>query len=212
MLMVSNHVEFVKRQAEFNRRQYERLLSKSNLQDNTASGVTDILNRVELHTPEQARAVLTTSTLPWIGEQLKQGRELVLEVRLLDDDITDKQRKYLHGVVLTEIAQYARPNDQQFPMPVWKEHFRAEFLGFKVVTSINPLTGRKHRRRQRVSTEDLGIRGMADYIDKCCAWAAEHGITISAPLPPELRPQRKRAKAIENGQFDADTGEILEPA
>ncbi len=38
MLMVSNHVEFVKRQAEFNRRQYERLLSKSNLQDNTASG------------------------------------------------------------------------------------------------------------------------------------------------------------------------------
>lgn len=29
MLMVSNHVEFVKRQAEFNRRQYERLLNRS---------------------------------------------------------------------------------------------------------------------------------------------------------------------------------------
>ena len=58
-----------------------------------------------------------------------------------------------------------------------------EFLPDKVQTFINPLTGRKSRRRVRQSTEDLGIRGMADYIDKCCAWAAEHGITISAPLP-----------------------------
>jgi hypothetical protein len=174
--------------------------------------LTDILNRVELHSPDQARAVLKAHTLPWVGQQLEQGRALVAEFRLLDDDITDKQRAYLHAVVLAEIALYARPGGQQFPMKVWKEHFRKEWLGFKTVTNINPITGRKHRTRVRVSTEDLGITAMAEYIDKCCAWAAEHGITISAPLPPELRPQRKRAKAIENGQFDADTGEILEPA
>ena len=174
--------------------------------------MTDILARAELHTPEQARAVLTSSTLPWIGEQLKQGRALVLEVRLLEDDITEKQRGYLHAVVLTEIAQGLVIDGRRYSMAVWKEHLRREFLPDKVQTFINPLTGRKSRRRVRQSTEDLGIRGMADYIDKCCAWAAEHGITISAPLPPELRPQRKRAKAIENGQFDADTGEILEPA
>lgn len=150
--------------------------------------MTDILNRVELHTPEQARAVLTTSTLPWIGEQLKQGRELVLEVRLLEDDITDKQRGFLHAVVLTEIAQGLVIDGRRYSMAVWKEHLRREFLPDKVQTFINPLTGRKSRRRVRQSTEDLGIRGMADYIDKCCAWAAEHGITISAPLPPELRP------------------------
>ena len=174
--------------------------------------MTDILLRQELHTLEQGRAVLKSRVLPWVGEQLTLGRELVVEVRLLEDDITHKQRAYLHAVVLTEIAQYARPNGQSFRMPVWKEHFREAWLGFTLVTFINPLTGKKSRRRVRKSTEDLGIRGMADYIDKCCAWAAEHGITISAPLPPELRPQRKRAKAIENGQFDADTGEILEPA
>lgn len=51
--------------------------------------MTDLLHRVELHDPEQGRAVLTRSMLPWIGEQLKQGRELVLEARLLEDDITE---------------------------------------------------------------------------------------------------------------------------
>ena len=35
--------------------------------------------------------MLARNLLPWIGEQLKQGRELVVEARLLDDDITDKQ-------------------------------------------------------------------------------------------------------------------------
>ena len=171
--------------------------------------MTDILNRVELHSPEQARAVLKSHTLPWVGEQLKQGRPLVAEFRLLDDDITDKQRAYLHAVVLTEIALYARPGGQQFPMRTWKEHFRAEFLGFKVVTSINPLTGKKVRRRVRISTEDLGIKGMADYIDRICAWAAGYGITISEPLPPELRPQRRRQKAVERGEVDMETGEVM---
>ena len=49
--------------------------------------MSDILYRAELHNPEQASAVLARNT-PWVGEQLKQGRELVAEFRLLDDDIT----------------------------------------------------------------------------------------------------------------------------
>lgn len=175
--------------------------------------MTEILNRVELHTPEQARAVLAQHTLPWIGEQLKQGRELVAEFRLLDDDITDKQRGYLHAVVLTEIARYARPGGVQHDMKTWKEYFRAEWLGFKIVTSLNPLTGKKSRRRVRISTEDLGIRAMADYIDRIIAFAAtELGVTVSEPLPPELRGTRARAKAIERGDVDETTGEIMEHA
>ena len=42
--------------------------------------MSDILNRVELHNPQQARAVLKEHTLPWVGEQLKQGRPLVAGV------------------------------------------------------------------------------------------------------------------------------------
>ena len=94
-------------------------------------------------------------------------------------------------------------------MPVWKEFFRSQFLGFKVVTSINPLTGRKHRRRQRVSTEDLGIRAMAEYIDQIIAYAAtELGVEVSEPLPPELRGKRKRDLA----PVDQETGEVMVPA
>jgi len=168
--------------------------------------LTDILNRVELHSPDQARAVLKAHTLPWVGQQLEQGRQLVAEFRLLDDDITDKQRAYLHAVVLAEIALYARPGGQQFPMKVWKEHFRKEWLGFKTVTNINPLTGRKHRTRVRVSTEDLGITAMAEYIDRIIAYAAtELGVEVSEPLPPELRGKRKRDRA----PVDQETGEVM---
>lgn len=171
--------------------------------------MSDILRRIELHTEEQGTAAMRAAW-PWAKEQLRQGRALVAEYRLLDDAITQEQRGYLHGVVLTEIAQLARPNGQQFPMKVWKEHFRSEFLGFEVVTCVNPLTGRKSRRRVRVSTEDLGVRRLAEYIDRVIAYAAtELGVQVSEPLPPHLRPQRRHTKTE---TVDEETGEILETA
>lgn len=174
--------------------------------------MSDILYRVELRDPDQARLALSKGALPWIGEQLKQGRELVGEFRLLDDAITEAQRGYLHRVVLTEIAQFARPNGQQFPMKVWKEYFRERLLPDRRLTSVNPFTGKKTRRRVRVSTEDLGVRRLAKYIDEVIAIAAtELGVQVSEPLPPHLRPQRRRAQAMERGEVDAETGEILEP-
>lgn len=178
--------------------------------------MTDILLRVELHTQDQARAVLKAHALPWVGEQLKQGRELVAEFRLLDDAITEAQRGYLHGVVLTEIALYARPNGQQFPMKVWKEWFRERLLPDRRLTSIDPMSGKKRRRRVRVSTEDLGVRRLAEYIDQVIAIAAtELGVVVSQPLPPELRHTRK-PKQVEAPKkllnVNADTGEILETA
>lgn len=169
--------------------------------------MTEILNRIELYTEEQGTAAMRAAW-PWAREQLRQGRELIAEYRLLDDDITARQRGYLHAVVLTEISRFARVNGQQFPMKVWKEHFRSEFLGFELVTCINPLTGKKSRRRVRKSTEDLGVRGMAEYIDRVIAFAAtDLGVQVSEPLPPELRPGRRRHPVVE-----ATTGEILEPA
>lgn len=168
--------------------------------------MTDIIFRAELRTPEQARAILARQALPWVGEQLKQGRELVAEFRLLDDDITDKQRAYLHGVVLTEIARHARVDGRAFDMKVWKEWYRAEFLGFRTVSYTDPFTGRKLRRRERVSTEGLGVRGMADYIDRVIAHAATVlGVVVSEPLPPELRPGRRRARE----RIDMETGEVI---
>lgn len=169
--------------------------------------MTELLRRVELHSEEQGTAAMREAW-PWVREQLRQGRAMVAKYELLEDDITTAQRGFLHAVVLTEISRFARVNGQQFPMKVWKEHFRSEFLGFEVVTCINPFTGRKSRRRVRISTEDLGVRAMAEYIDRVIAFAAtDLGVQVSEPLPPELRPARRRHPVVE-----ATTGEILEAA
>jgi hypothetical protein len=129
--------------------------------------VTDILHRVELHGTDQGREVMVRNFLPWCGEQLKQGRELVVEARLLDDDITEKQRGfYLNGACFRDIAAFGRANGQEFDKVHWKEWFRSEWLlGFKTVTRSIRFTGKKSRKRVRVSTEDSGIRKMAQYID-----------------------------------------------
>ncbi len=108
----------------------------------------------------------------WAKAQLNSGRPVDLEARLHEDAKTDKQRKYLHGYVLMTIARQAKVNGQQFDMRTWKEHFRSEFLGFKTVTTKNPMTGKKVRRRVRVSTEDLGVKGYGEYIERVTAFAA----------------------------------------
>ncbi len=107
----------------------------------------------------------------WAKAQLSAGRPVDLEARLHEDAKTDKQRRYLHGYVLMTIARQAKVNGQQFDMRTWKEHFRAEFLGFKTVTTKNPMTGKKVRRRVRVSTEDLGVKGYGEYIERVTAFA-----------------------------------------
>jgi hypothetical protein len=169
-----------------------------------AGDVTDILHRVELHEPEQARAVLTRNMLPWIGEQMKQGRELVLEARLLDDDKTEEQRGYYH-VVLEFIAKNA-PGDKH-PMATWKEYFRGLFLGDKIRSFVNPVTGRKSRRRVRISTEDLGVRGYSNLMEQVFAYAAtDLGLDVPDPRPRKVkdaRPARKRE------HIDMETGEVL---
>lgn len=179
--------------------------------------MSEVLMRAELRNPEQARLVLKGRALPWIGEQLEQGRELVAEFRLLDDDLTDKQRGYLHAGVLTQISEEAVVNGERFPMEVWKEWYRSQFLGFRVVTCVDPFTKRKSRRRQRISTEDLGVRGMAQYIDRIIAHASTDlrdkngdGLTIRPPLTKEVREALRRHAKRE--WIDPETGEILEAA
>lgn len=174
--------------------------------------MNEILLRCELHDPEQGHKTLATYAWPWAKEQLLQGRELVAEIRLLEDDITAKQRGYLHGGVLTQIAREAVVRGDRFPMEVWKEWYRSQFLGFDVVTCIDPFTGRKLRRRVRKSTEDLGRRGLAEYTERVIAHAStELGLTIDPPMVKEVREAMKRF-AARGETVDTETGEITEGA
>lgn len=143
--------------------------------------MSDLSLTVILHNAEQAAMAIRNVAAPKCREIWAAGQLVEATFRLHEDAKTDRQRRYYHGVVLKTIAQHARPNGVQFPLAVWKEHFRAEYLGHKTVTTKNPLTGKKVRRRQRVSTEDLGVKGYSQLIDRVSAFAAtELGVSFPA--------------------------------
>lgn len=135
---------------------------------------------IVMHNPVQGHQVMRDSLWPWAKSMLSAGHKLVIRAEELENDKSDRQRRYYHGVVLTEIARHATANGVKYPMPVWKEHFRKEFLGDKRKVFIDPITGRKSRRTVRVSTEDLGVRKYSELIEKVQAFAAtELGVTFS---------------------------------
>ena len=143
--------------------------------------------------PVQAGQHFKNVLAPWCKSMWAAGHRLHVEVRLHEDAKTDRQRAYYHGVVLKSIALQARPNGVQFPLAVWKEHFRAEYLGHKTVTTKNPLTGKKVRRRVRISTEDLGVKAYSILIEKVTSFAVtELGVSFDAPM-----------------DIDPETGEVL---
>ena len=149
--------------------------------------------------PAVASAHFKSVVLPWCKAMWSAGHPLEVEIRTHEDAKTDRQRNYYHGVVLTQIAQQARPNGQAYEMHVWKEFARDKFLGFKTVTFLNPITGKKIRRRVRVSTEDLGVRGYSLLIEKVTAFAAME-LGVEFPLT---------WAEYEATGVDLETGEIL---
>lgn len=135
---------------------------------------------IVMHEPVQGHKVLVESLWPWAKSMLMAGHRLVIKGEELEDAKSIQQRKYLHGVVFAEMAQQIRVNGQSFAMKVWKEHCREKFLGSRWVVNVDPLTGKKRRRKERVSTEDLGIRAYSTYIDQVTAYAVtEFGVEFS---------------------------------
>jgi len=148
--------------------------------------MSDLMLQVQWINPQQAHASLNQTVVPWAKSMMLAGHRLIGEFRLAEDVKTDGQRRYYHGVVLTEIAKQAQVNGQKFPLAVWKEHFRNEYLGFKTVTFINPMNGKKSRRRVRKSTEDLGVKAYANLIERVTAFACtDLGVEFPARIDPE---------------------------
>jgi hypothetical protein len=122
--------------------------------------------------PEQAKKSIIGQIVPYCKAQWAQGVErLCVTVQPQEDELSDRQRRYYHGVILTQIAEQARGNGQSFPMKVWKEHFREVYAGYKWVALIDPITGKKKRRKVRVSSEDFGVRRYSKLIEQVTAFA-----------------------------------------
>ncbi len=135
---------------------------------------------VTLTGPDQGRDVVRGQLLPYIGQLIEAGKRVVVTAMEEEDSKSIRQRNYYHGVVLVEIAEQARIEGQQFDAPVWKNYLRERFVGYRWEVTKNPMTGKKQRRKVRISTEDLGIKAYSKLIDEVSAFAAtELGVTFS---------------------------------
>lgn len=93
------------------------------------------------------------------------------------DDITTKQRGFLHAAVFPQIAEQVRVNGERFTAEIWKEYFRRLFLPDIFVMRKLPGAKRKTPLRVRVSTEDLSAKQYSEHIDRVIAHAVtEHGV------------------------------------
>jgi len=158
-----------------------------------------------LQTPEQGHAAIAAQGWPWAKAQLQQGKPVVMEMKLLEDELTERQRRYYWGVVLRDIADHVVVGGQRYTKDAWHEYGKREFL--PRVTKKTKVAGRRRPVVVTViaSTTDLSIRQMGQYLEKWMAFAAEHGVTVSEPLPPELRGKRRRDRA----PVDQETGEVM---
>jgi hypothetical protein len=129
-------------------------------------------------TPEQWRAAATA--IFRAGEaMLAAGQLPQVTLAEWEDDITVKQRAFLHAAVFPQIAEQVNANGDRFTADIWKEYYRKLFLGSKWRMQKLPGQKRAVPVKVRVSTEDLGIKRYSEHIDKVIAHAAtEWGVAF----------------------------------
>jgi hypothetical protein len=113
---------------------------------------------------------------------LLNGQRVRFTVAEAQDDITVKQRGFLHAAVLPQIAEQVRVGGELYVTAVWKEHLKDLFIKdrWDMVrlpfvkdrkTGLWKPSSKKVPVKRRKSTEELGIKGYSDFIDKCIAHA-----------------------------------------
>lgn len=123
---------------------------------------------------------------PESGEVEGPGR-LRIVVGYDREDKSTKQRAFLHAAVFPQIAEQVLPEGVSFHAKVWKEHYRALYLGDRWVLRkalvVDKATGklrpakRATPHRERVSTERLSVKQYSEHIDKVIAHAVtEYGV------------------------------------
>lgn len=117
----------------------------------------------------------------YIKAELLAGNKQVMIIKSFEEALTEKQRKYYHGYILTTIAQQAIVEGRKYVMPTWKEHYRDKFLGEEVIDVTDIKTGAIRKELRRVSSESLGVKGYNNLIDQVTADSStEYGVVFDA--------------------------------
>lgn len=146
--------------------------------------MTDPLERICI-TQEQAHEACS------LGYSLAKmlvadGKRVRVRVEEDLDDISARQRRFLHGPVLGQIAEQVRmPDGTRYVAAIWKTYFKRLFLGqggyrfvMRKVPRWDAAAGRMVEpkratpHREVISTEDLSVKQYSEFIDKVLAHAA----------------------------------------
>lgn len=151
---------------------------------------------------------------------IQDGKRAQISVSEDCDPISIKQRRFLHGPVLTQISEQVRVEGERFVMQVWKEFFRKLFLPDRYEMRRVPVYDKKQCRlvhpkratpyRVRSSTEDLNVKSYSGYIDKVIQHATfEWNVVFDFDQQEReavryVKPVRAKKEVI-----DMETGEIM---
>jgi hypothetical protein len=141
----------------------------------------DAYTRV-VHTREEAHQVITLA-YGAAKVLIQDGKRVRITVAEEVDSLSARQRRFLHGVVLPQIAEQVRmPDGTRYVAEVWKTYFRGLFLPDRWVVEKRPRWDAKKGRmvlpkratphRERVSTESLSVKQYSRLIDQVLAHAA----------------------------------------
>lgn len=142
---------------------------------------------------------------------IQDGKRVQISVGEDCDPVTVKQRRFLHGAVLPQIAEQVRVNSVRYVADIWKEYFRNEFLGHRYEVYALPGAKRATPHRVRNSTEELSVKAYSGYIDRVIAHAATEW-SVAFKFDEQERNAVRYVRPVAKRRIDAETGEILEAA
>lgn len=110
------------------------------------------------------------------GEVAGPG-QLRLVLGFASEDMSTRQRAFLHAAVFPQIAEQVKPEGVEFSAKTWKEFYRALYLGHRWECVRYPGQKRATPRKVRISTEGLSTKQYSTYIDQVIAHAVtEYGV------------------------------------
>lgn len=134
---------------------------------------------------------------------LRDGVNVLVTCGPALEPITIKQRKFLHGPVLTQISEQVRVNGERFVIEVWKAYYKRLFLGHRWEMRKLPGQKRATPRKVEVSTEELGVKAYAAFTDQVIDHATlEWGVVFQFDAVEReavrARPHRRAARVAEH--------------
>jgi hypothetical protein len=131
--------------------------------------------------PAELRIVFT-SLYRASEARIAVGKAVRITIAEDENDISARQRGFLHAAVLPQIAEQVSVNGVRYTAKVWKEFFKDLFIPDKFDMHRPPFvrdrkTGllkpstRAYPVKREKSTEKFGVKGYSDFIDKVIAHA-----------------------------------------